>query len=267
MNSGISSISLAKVYETDFGRRKDDREFWMGILNQATQAKKGPIRVVEGAIGNGRIPRLIMAMGTQETPMPIREWVGFDLDPGMVERCKEVSPLWVRSYIGDLTNRASWTEARLYGPVDVAIIAYSSLYLVPHDKQFEAINAAVETLDAGKGTSVLVVEAFIPRWMTGNYHEMRICFDPDGGTEPWQRRTDYTVGGEHTHAIRYYGPIRSATKNEMEWRYYYKEDIYWKNPGDLYELVKMVCKNRTERVELVFPPVSAPGHVAVIAWL
>lgn len=207
--------TLAQVYDADFGQRRDDLPVWERILGGFERSHRRKIRVTEGAIGTGRI-------ATSAAGLCVLRWSGMDADPDMIAIADMQSDFCdVSAKVGDMRNPGDWK------PGDVAIIGYSSLYLLDHPGQIAAVRAALSACP------FLVVECFVPRLAPGRrVVEIgpSLVMLEDG--IPRRRETLYDVTPGRTYASRRYVPTDLAADEDAP-VIALNETIHWRTAQGL----------------------------------
>jgi SAM-dependent methyltransferase len=202
-------VTLSDVYPIDFGRRTADLAMWLGLA----QATPPFAPVVEVGVGDGRVLRSFPS----SAPL-----YGLDLDPRFVYEARERG---IEAFRGDAAERSSWSLL----PVDAgfAFCAYSTLFLIPHARQADAVRNMIEHVRPG-GT--VAVETFLPSPTALAPSEVPVG-NPNGIGHPWVRRTTYEVESRaadgsagKTLIRRLYGPERE------DWRMALDEAVYWRSP-------------------------------------
>jgi SAM-dependent methyltransferase len=190
--------TLAETYDLDMGRRLEDVPLWSEVLRR--QVGPGAV-VVEVGCGTGRVPvaldRYLADQGQRDAAFPSR-WVGIDPDPGMVDRflARTAGLPWCTAVVGDARDPAAWeAAAEAAGAAPTAVLVpYSTLYLLPHDEQAEALRLARRTIDSTR--SFIAFEVFVPTMVeSAEQRFTRRCWDPYG-RRGWVRRTTYKVDAE-----------------------------------------------------------------------
>ena len=204
-------VQLSDVYAMDFGRRTADLPLWATL-----RALYPSGSVCEIGVGDGRASLAL--------PGPR---YGVDLDRAFVYRARERG---IEAFLGDAAEPATWLPV----PADCGLVfcAYSTLFLVKHDRQADVLRNAAAKLRPG---GCLSVEVFLPvRDAVIPSHDAPVG-NPNGVGEPWTRRTTYSVrdhgdGTGTTRAHRLYGQGRD------DWRMELDETIYWRTPESLVSL-------------------------------
>lgn len=223
-------VSLYDVWDADMGRRIEDATLWRVCC--------GGQRVVELGCGDGRVLRLAYGPGVKKPAF----WCGIDLDPRFGVRCGVTADSLGVPHAevnGNFVDPLVWAVARKFGPFDVAVCAFSTLFLVPHEQQIEAVRLATSALAPG---GRFIAEVFVPEFLTSSsrVHFGRVNpLDEVVETEraraeraAWVRSTRYEVnaGRKITRALRRYEPpgdVSDTRAVEIE------ETIYWDRPDDL----------------------------------
>lgn len=150
----------------------------------------------------------------------------------MVERFRERVPGETVAVCGSVTRKATWTRAAkaMDGSADIAIVPFSTLYLVPHNRQADVLRWAGGLV---RPDGMVAAEVFVPklRFMrTGKFETIGGCADPDGGST-WVRLSRFAVDAAKrtTDVVRYYGP---PDRYELVVR----ERIHWRLPAELVAL-------------------------------
>src|SRR3990167_5742416 len=110
-------VSLAQVYPLDFGRRTEDLPAWRAMTAGQT--------VIEIGCGDGRV-----AAACPDA----RTWLGIDSDEMAVRE-------FYARMNGDGSRKAwcadatEWVRSNPGSGADLAIIPFSTLFLIPHKKQ------------------------------------------------------------------------------------------------------------------------------------
>ena len=203
----VHDVTLADVYHLDFGRRTADLVTWSAL---ADAAPKGP--VLDVCCGDGRATKHLVAD---------RDVYGVDQSATFAALARGVG-------IVALSGEASRIEdLRAAGPrPSLVVCAYTSLFLLPHRQQAEAVAAMAEVAASG---ALVAVETFVP-----TLHESRAVDQPvanpnDPASLPWVRRTTYTVVefSRTTRIERLYGPDPDA------WTMRLSETVYWRDPDEV----------------------------------
>jgi SAM-dependent methyltransferase len=226
------TVSLSEVYDLDMGRRISD----VGLWGQYTSG----CSVIEVGCGNGRVPRLLeTAASLEATCEHPAMWVGIDLDDRMVKAANALGIDWFGALVGDVRDPGTWSMARsaLGGPAQRIVIPYSTLFLVPHEDQADALRLAMGSLEPD---GLLLAECFIPSMTRDHVSEVR-CRIPDemvhyflgNYVERWLRRSEFSVDSASRTTVvdRYYGPSGEPV-------YHVHEVIYWRRPAELLELAE-----------------------------
>jgi hypothetical protein len=106
------------------------------------------------------------------------------------------------------------------------ICAYSSLFLLPHRGQADAIDAMAEVASAG---ALVAVEAFAPKLSESRTLDQPVANPNDPAGAPWVRRTTYAVNPamRTTRIERLYGP------EPEKWTMRLSESVYWRDPDEV----------------------------------
>ncbi len=225
---------LAAIYEFDMGRRREDLAMWRWVLHEAKS-------VVEVGVGDWRVAR-----GTASSFEVPPRWEGIESSIEMVDRFDLVRPAFGHSVVGDATVDQTWSPIWTRGLVDVVIVPYSMLYLVPHDRQIEVLRSALTVLRPG-GT--IAVEAFVPRYTQSDVIQATSEIRPGPDGDRWGRDTTYTIdaAARITVARRRYGPMRDSGR--IDTRITIQERIYWREPASLAGLLPAAGFARVEMHE------------------
>jgi hypothetical protein len=205
---------LADVYALDMGRRTIDKDMWLAEFSKCTTKPQ----ILEVGWGDGRLSRLCGDHASF--------WFGIEIDPDIVP---DQTGEKVAVYLADAATEDVWVDLKdelIF--VDLVIIPYSTLYLIPHAQQIAVIQHAL-----GVAPKVLV-EVFVPQWTSsGSYVQLGACASPEGDDRMWARRSEFTVDAatQTTKAVRTYGPVGQAYVHQLE------ETIYWRMPSDLQSVV------------------------------
>lgn len=198
-------VTLSDVYPFDFGKRTADLGLW-----HALQARAGGGPTCEVGVGDGR------ASADLAGPR-----YGIDIDFVFVRRARE----WgVTAILGDASQASAWAEVP---PCALVFCAYSTLFLLSHEKQEAALALMVEKVRPG---GIVAVETFNPVSVAESTTSVQ---NPNSPLEPtWTRSTSYEVvstgeGRGVTKARRLYGPTPG------DWRMELDEAIYWRTPANL----------------------------------
>lgn len=207
-------VSLADVYSIDFGRRTEDFPVWE---HMAQVAKPGP--VIEVGCGDGRLRH---CFGD-------RPYAGIELDPVLAARARSAGVRPVA--VGDASDPEPWTQVG-YGNASLVFCAYSTLYLVPHDRQRRVVAEMAKVVSQG---GILAIEVFKPEpgfpALPKPPTEIQVLSPngPDDG--PWLRRSEFSTGRPTydpwgnvqvtTEIVRRYGPSREKWTMEMRETVYY----------------------------------------------
>lgn len=223
-NAKTSTVeaSLADVYDIDrMGSRTEDLQLWES-LTKTSQT------VVEIGCGNGRIPKALAASGFE-----FASWVGVDISDDMLELATEDAPGWFQAILGDATDRRVSAEAvHASGKAfDIAIIPFSTLFLIPHNQQISVLKNLSSIVKPG---GKVCIEVFAPQFKmmkSGAYNHVSVCNSPVPG-EQWVRVSEFRVDGASrtTKVDRFYG-----TPNN--YRYHVSETIYWRLTNEFIEMV------------------------------
>jgi len=196
---------VSLVHALDYGHRTADIDLWRSLLPPSGDA------VVEFACGAGRIPA---ALGWPR-------WVGVDLDSEAVAAFNAAAPdEAARAHALDMASRD--LVSRLLaspGPVGLAFVAFSSLYLVPHEQQAQVIRNLAETCRRG---GLVAAEVFVPQpwtWGAGPREEIRRL--PDDVF----RRTVYRTDPEAQVTVAHRTYMRGAATLHQA-----TERIHWRHP-------------------------------------
>lgn len=192
------SVTLAEVYPIDFGRYAADVPAWRVRIARGS-------RVIEVGCGDGRLARALDGRWAS--------WLGIDLSEEMLRRFDAPRAGFV---LGDAADPSMWP---VDADLDIAIIPFSTLFLIPHDRQHLVIEHAM------KAAPRVVVDVFrltAINSRSGAHQGSKLVGNPDGG-DPWVRTTRYEVDAETrtTQATRTYGPVGDA-------RWTLNETIYWR---------------------------------------
>ena len=203
----IHDVTLADVYHLDFGRRTNDRTTWSSLADASP-----PGAVLDVCCGDGRATRHLVES---------REVYGVDQDTAFAALARSVG-------IVATQGEAQRVESlRAAGPrPSLVICAYSSLFLLPHRAQVEAIEAMAEV---ALPNAVVAVEAFVPQMIESRTLDQPVE-NPNGPTLlPWTRRTTYSVDerSRTTRIERLYGP------DPGEWTMRLAEVVYWRDPDEV----------------------------------
>lgn len=209
--------TLAHIYDADFGQRTDDLERWRQIVAERAANLGQPIIVTEGGVGTGRVLR---SVATDH----VKRWNGMDPDPDVLALARARAPHPGGLRLGRMEDPGAWDAGNL------AIIAYSTFYLVPHDMQPVVVQNAMQACGC------LVVECFVPRFEQGFRTDVE-CIAPLEGEERWQRQTTYNVGEGVTAARRRYGPVVPARNGTRQWKHEIEETIFWRTGQGLASLL------------------------------
>lgn len=204
----IYDVTLSDVYHLDFGRRSDDRATWAAL---ADAAPTGP--VLDVCCGDGRVTARLIADG--------RDVYGVDADARF---CALARARGIDATVGDASRVA---DLRAAGPRPALVVcAYSSLFLLPHARQAEAINAMAEVASQG---ALVAVEAFVPRPAASRTADQLVANPNDPAAPQWVRRTTYHVDerSRTTQIERLYGPEPEA------WTMRLSESVYWRDPDEV----------------------------------
>jgi len=227
-------VTLARVYDIDFGQRDEDVPTWLAL---AATAIPGP--VVEVGVGDGRVARHLVAAG--------REVHGIDVDRDFLSRARQRG---VVPHHGSAADSSTWAEVP---PCGLAICAYSTLYLVPHDLQAGVVRAMAAALLPG-GT--FAVEVFVPSADAPRPVDVSVGDPSEPAVRSWTRRTLYDVdfATRTTRATRWYGP------EVGNWRMQLDETIYWRWAEDVHGFLVRDAGLRDARITR-----SSPGSLLPVA--
>lgn len=210
----IHSISLADVYSIDFGRRTEDFPAWENLDHVAK-----PGRVIEVGCGDGRLRRCF----------PERPYAGIELNATLAARARGAGVRPV--FVGDASEPSTWLEEDLREAA-LVFCAYSTLYLVPHDRQRLVISEMAKRLPDG---GLLAIEVFKPEpgfpVLPKPPTEIPVL-SPNGPQDgPWLRRSEFSTGRPvydawgnaqvTTEIVRRYGPSRERWTMELRETVYY----------------------------------------------
>jgi len=198
-------MSLTSVAHLDFDRRTNDLPMWAVVV-------AGADRVADFACGSGRIPECL--------GWPCA-WYGVDLDPTAVSTFNErVPPLAVGEAIcADMANHTPCVDA------DVAICAFSSLYLLPHNQHADVLRGMVASVKAG---GVVAIEVFQPQPRFRGFREEFKSL-ADGLVRTSRYHTD--VSQRITRVVRLYGHAGGEPTAKLS------EVIYWRDVEDMKRLL------------------------------
>lgn len=203
----IHDVTLADVYRLDFGRRTEDLTTWSALVDAAPA---GPI--LDVCCGDGRAtkhlvgPRDVYGVDQSATFAALARGVGIVAASGEASRIEDL---------------------RAAGPRPALVIcAYSSLFLLPHRQQAEAVDAMAEVAAAG---GVVAVETFVPKLHESRTVDSTVADPNDPTSPPWVRRTTYTVvdASRTTRITRLYGPEAG------NWTMRLEETVYWRDPDEI----------------------------------
>jgi SAM-dependent methyltransferase len=221
---GAKEATYADVYAIDpsWGSRTQDIQLWARECANA-------LKVLEVGCGDGRIPSKLQAINGVWT-----SWVGVDADIGMASRFAQRvnNGTFVA---GSVLQATTWDAVAQHAPFDVAIIPFSTLFLLPHDQQIHVVRCAAACVRPG---GRVVVEAFVPQsefLITGRSYQSSGCHEPgnpDSVTSRWVRVSKFDVdsAARITQVVRYYGPPDA-------FQFIVRETIYWRLPAELARLV------------------------------
>lgn len=216
-------VSLAQVYAIDFGRRTEDLALWAALR---ARAPEGP--TIEVGVGDGRASGLLPG-----------ERYGIDLDLDFVYRARAVG---IQAIQGDAAEARDWNAL----PRDAGLVfcAFSTLFLIPHDRQASVIRNMLAHLAPG---GILAVETFQPTLAPGMGQRLEIPVrNPNGVGPDWTRCALYVARADNrivpepplppgcgvTNIVRRYGPERD------EWRMELHETVYWRTPDAMLDLFR-----------------------------
>ena len=204
----IHDVTLADVYHLDFGRRTDDLTTWSALADAAPAGS-----VLDVCCGDGRATKHLIGVG--------RKVYGLDTDSKFCALARGVG-------IDTTTGEASSVAAlRVVGPRPALVVcAYSSLFLLPHARHAEAIDAMAEVVLSG---GFVAVEAFAPKLHESRTVDSTVADPNDPTSPPWVRRTTYTVvdASRTTRITRLYGPEAG------NWTMRLEETVYWRDPDEI----------------------------------
>lgn len=205
----IHEVSLADVYELDFGRRTEDLTTWAALADAAP-----PGAVLDVACGDGRATAGLVSR---------RRVYGVDADSRFAGRARAAG-------LDASVGRAEVPGALRVGERPALVVcAYSSLFLLPHPNQQAAIDAMAEVVAVG---GIVAVETFVPKFTRDDGpvvfdHHVADPNDPRG--VPWTRRSTYRVdrSARRTEIERLYGP------DPGRWTMSLREVVYWRDPDEI----------------------------------
>lgn len=203
----IHDVTLADVYRLDFGRRTDDLTTWTAL---ADAAPVGPI--LDVCCGDGRATKHLVGG---------RDVYGIDQSATFAALARGVGIVAVDGEAQRVEN------LRAAGPRPALVVcAYSSLFLLPHRGQAEAVDAMAEVAAQG---ALVAVEAFIPKLDGSRTVDQPVANPNDPASSPWVRRTTYNVDerSRTTRIERLYGPEPEA------WTMRLSETVYWRDPDEV----------------------------------
>lgn len=242
---GRREATLADVYDLDMGARVEDLPLWRELLY-------GADHVAEVGCGTGRVPVGLALLGWS-----CARWAGIDPDPGMVSRFRARMPHWAGCVEGDACDPGTWAAVRrgVGGPLDAVIVPYSTLFLVPHERQVDLLRLAGGSVRPG---GLVAAEVFVPLWTdTAVRGHMRRCAGGAPALDPWVVQVEYRVDGStRTTAVeRAYGPVDQPP------RLVCRERLHWRLPGELQGLAAEAGLGRAQ----VLRGGSVPRGFAVLA--
>lgn len=222
-------ITLAETYRIDrtMAARWQDIELWAAMCSDAgTTEELNAGIVVEVGCGDGRIPAAMLSRGQP----PWAAWIGLDADHEMIKAFRRrfvgydgsEAPV-LRCVHGSAGARSTWDQFQPFaGLVDLVIVPYSTLYLIPHRWQASVLRYAGGICRVG---GLVAVEAFVPRDDLARTGTRSSQIDLPGG---WTRTTEYRVDGarRRTVATRRY-------EHPTEGRRYVVERIHWRRPNEM----------------------------------
>lgn len=260
MTSAPTAATLADVYAIDFGRRTADKAAWIELLTREARLREHELNVVEIGVGDGRVPALVVES------TPVRRWVGIDPSAAMLaqfERRPFNGKIETLAVLGDAADSDTWaTVARAPGSVDVVLCAYSTICLMPPNRQASMLRHMAYAVRPG---GLLAIECFIPSWVASGEHVVHgACGNPDGDERVWGRIAKFVVNAatRHTHVERTYGPIVPGDHaHGVEPRFIVGEDIWWHHPTALRDLA-LDAGWLDARVQQ--GPPNAPGYFMLI---
>jgi SAM-dependent methyltransferase len=203
----IHEVTLADVYRLDFGRRTDDAATWAALSGAALG---GP--VLDVCCGDGRATRGLLGERTV---------YGVDQSAAFVSVARDAG---IKASVGGAERVASLRAA---GPRPALVVcAYSSLLLLPHARQAEAIEAMAEVALPG---ALVAVEAFVPKLTSDRVVDQTVANPNDPTDHRWVRRTTYEVdtASRTTRIARLYGP------DPEKWTMQLSEVVYWRDPDEI----------------------------------
>lgn len=203
----IHDVTLADVYRLDFGRRTDDAATWAALSGAALGGS-----VLDVCCGDGRATRGLLGE---------RAVYGVDRSAAFVSAARDAG---IKASVGDAEQAA---HLRAAGPRPAMVVcAYSSLFLLPHARQADAVEAMAEVALPG---ALVAVETFVPKLSADRVHDQTVANPNDPTDHRWVRRTTYEVdtGARTTKITRLYGP------DPDRWTMRLSEVVYWRDPDEV----------------------------------
>lgn len=210
MTRTIHDVTLSDVYRHDFSTRTEDLVTWAALAEAAPDGA-----ILDVACGDGRATRRLAAEG--------RAVYGIDIDARFAVQARQVGIQAIEGPAERVyTHRVALEGAR----PTLAICAYSSLFLFPHERQADVIEAMAEVAKTG---ALVAVETFVPTMMESREVDQPTP-NPNDPTGPaWVRRTTYrvSVAERRTTIERLYGPRLN------DWTMRLTERVYWREPDEI----------------------------------
>ena len=213
--------SLAEVYDLDMGQRVEDLDMVQSLLLSAAGPTDAPTRSVRVAeVGCGRWRLGTWAMSLRDS---VPWWHAIDIDSAMLQgKPAGAAGAWCRPRLGDAADAKTWAGLER---VDLVLIPWSTLYLIPHNRQRDVLRHATAALRPG---GILAVEVFRP-----NFHRPRGYSTTKPLRDGWVRHSHFNVdpGKQLTRVKRCYQ--RDGGDEVLVVR----ETIHWRQPSEVAVLV------------------------------